>query len=135
MKKLSILGVTLATFLFPLSAFATAAHSQNYSTEWSDKPRGATWILKNGARIHITPGPGINAKIKEVEAWIKAQESSQVAQYAAPAQVQYQPPSFFQGSSGAPVVVPPTVINTQPNKCRQKRINLLLVFDVESSDC
>ena len=135
MKKLSILGMALATLSFPLSAFATAAHSQAISTEWSDKPMGATYFLKNGTRIHITSGPGINAKMKEVEAWIKAQEGSQVAQYAPPAQVQYQPPSFFQGSSGAPIVVPPTVINTQPNRCRQKRINILLFFDVESSDC
>lgn len=132
MKTLSILGMAVATLSFPLSAFATAAHSQQYATEWSDKPFGATYYSKNGTKIHITSGPGIDAKMKEVERMLRGE---QIAQYAPPAQIQYQPPSFFQGSSGAPVVVPPTVINTQPNRCRQKRINLLLFFDVESSDC
>jgi len=123
MKNFVIAGAMVSTIAFPLSSHAIA---QQYATEWSDKPHGATYYAKDGTRIHITPGPGIDAKMKEVEA--------QLAQYAPPAQVQYHPPSFFQGSSG-PVVVPPTVINNQPNKCRQKRINLLLVFDVESSDC
>lgn len=131
MKTLSVLGMALATLSFPLSAFAAASHAQQYATEWSDKPYGATYYAKNGTKIHITSGPGIDAKMKEVEAMLRGQ---QIAQYAPPAQVQYHPPSFFQGS-GAPVVVPPTVINTQPNRCRQKRINFLLFFDVESSDC
>lgn len=131
MKTLSILGMAVATLSFPLSAFATAAHSQQYATEWSDKPHGATYYTKNGTKIHITSGPGIDAKMKEVEAMLRGEK---IAQYAPPSQVNYYPPSFFQGSSG-PVVVPPTVINTQPNKCRQKRINILLFFDVESSDC
>jgi hypothetical protein len=132
MKTLSILGMAVATLSFPLSAFATAAHSQQYATEWSDKPYGATYYAKNGTKIHVTSGPGIDAKMKEVERMLRGE---QIAQYAAPSQIQYQPPSFFQGSSGAPIVVPPTVINTQPNRCRQKRINILLFFDVESSDC
>lgn len=132
MKKLGILGIAVATLTSPLSAFAAASYAQQAATEWSDKPYGATYYKKDGTKIFISPGPGINARMREVEAMLK---NEQIAQYAPPAQVQYQPPSFFQGSSGAPVVVPPTVINTQPNRCRQKRINLLLVFDVESADC
>ncbi len=129
MKTLSILGVAVATLSFPLSSFATAAHSQQYATEWSDKPFGATYYTKDGGKIHISPGPGIDAKMKQVE-----MQLAQGYPYAPPSQVQYHPPSFFQGSGG-PVVVPPTVINTQPNRCRQKRISIALFFDIESSDC
>jgi len=58
----------------------------------------------------------------------------EVAQYY-PAQPQYQPPAFFQGSSG-PVVVPPTVINPPgPRECRKRRVSFLLIFERESADC
>jgi hypothetical protein len=138
MKHFVIAGAMASTIAFPLSSHAIA---QQYATEWSDKPQGATYNTPGGGKIHISPGPGITQNMKQVEADLVRrygklrQNYVNVAQYAPQSQIQYQPPSFFQGSSGAPVVVPPTVINTQPNRCRQKRINLFLFFDVESSDC
>ena len=58
----------------------------------------------------------------------------ELAQYY-PQQPQYQPPAFFQGSSG-PVVVPPTVINPPgPRECRKRRVSFLLIFERESADC
>jgi anthranilate/para-aminobenzoate synthase component II len=116
------------------------AIAQQYATEWSDKPQGAVYNTPDGGKIRISPGPGITQNMKQVEADLirrygkLRQNYVNVAQYAPQSQIQYHPPSFFQGSGG-PVVVPPTVINTQPNRCRQKRINLFLFFDVESSDC
>jgi hypothetical protein len=58
----------------------------------------------------------------------------EVAQYY-PQQPMYQPPAFFQGSSG-PVVVPPTVINPPgPRECRKRRTSFLLIFERETADC
>jgi hypothetical protein len=62
------------------------------------------------------------------------QRDVEVAQYY-PQQPMYQPPSFFQGSSG-PVVVPPTVINPPgPRECRKRRTSFLLIFERETADC
>jgi hypothetical protein len=136
MKHFVIAGAVASTIAFPLNCYAIA---QEYATEWSDRPSGAIYNTPHG-QIRISPGPGITQNIQQVEADLtrrygKVQQSyAKVAQYAPQSQIQYHPPSFFQGSGG-PVVVPPTVINTQPNRCRQKRINLFLFFDVESSDC
>ena len=52
--------------------------------------------------------------------------------------VQYQPPSFFQGSTGAPIVVPPTVINTGAAArppCRRSRISFAIFFEVDRAEC
>lgn len=125
MKNLAILGVVALTGL-PMPSNAMA---QQYATEWSDRPLGAVYNTPDGGKIRISSGPGIRQRMQEVETHL-----AQYGPYAPPSQVQYHPPSFFQGAGG-PVVVPPTVINTQPNRCRQKRINLFLFFDVESSDC
>ena len=124
MKHFVIASAMVSTLAFPLSTHAMA---QQAATEWSERPLGAVYDTPDGGKIRISSGPGIRQKMQEVE--------TMLAQYQAPpAQTQYYPPSFFQGSSG-PVVVPPTVINTQPNRCRQKRVNIFLFFDVESSDC
>lgn len=134
-KLLTTSAVALLSAATIPSANAVIAQNLNFATEWSDKPGGANYALPGGGKIHISPGPGITKNMKHVENLLKNQ---QVAQYAPPqSYVQYQPPSFFQGSSGAPVVVPPTVINTTPvaKDCKQKKIGLLFVFEVSSSDC
>lgn len=71
MKKLGILGIAVATLASPLSAFAAASYAQQAATEWSDKPYGATYYKKDGTKIFISPGPGINARMREVEAMLK----------------------------------------------------------------
>jgi len=134
MKKTLSAAVALLSIATVPSAQAAIAQNLNFATEWSDKPGGANYRTPDGGRIHISPGPGINQNMKIVEAQLKNQK---VAQYYPPSNIQYQPPSFFQGA-GAPVVVPPTVINATPpapRECKQKKIGLLFVFEVSSSDC
>lgn len=65
------------------------------------------------------------------------------APMAAFAYPEYQPPSYFHSSGAAPVVIPPTVINTQavnPNEtkksCKESMIDLFLIsFRRTTGDC
>lgn len=146
MKKLAVF-LSLATLL-PSAGLATTL-TPNY--EKSTRPSGGYVTDKNGGRYKISAGQGYlrnlyNAQMaagkKTSLSWIEQeaigvyQKEQKVAQYQST--VQYQPPSFFQGSSGAPVVVPPTVINTPgavPRECRKKSVSLFIFFDVRSEDC
>jgi len=47
---------------------------------------------------------------------------------------QYAPPAFFQGSTGGPVVVPPTIIQQAPPKCAVKKMSIFLIFDTYVQD-
>jgi hypothetical protein len=146
MKTLSVL-LSLATLL-PSASFAGLLHP-GYET--STRPSGAVITDRNGGKYRISPGEGSLRHIYNAEmaagkptslSWIEQeaigvfQKDQKIAQYQST--VQYQPPSFFQGSSGAPIVVPPTVINTPgavPRECRRKSISLFLFFDLRNEDC
>lgn len=135
MKKLLCAALSLA--MMPSTVFAANAQNMNGATEYSDKPFGAVYKLPGGARAYHASMPGINNWMRNMEASMRSTQVSQAFGGYAPATTQYHPPSFFQGA-GAPVVVPPTVINTpgtQPRECRRKRISIALFFEVDSSDC
>jgi hypothetical protein len=142
------LPVILSLALLP-SASIAATLFPGYET--ATRPSGAVITDKNGGKYRISPGEGSLRHIYNAEkaagvpsslSWIEQeaigvyQKEQKIAQYQST--VQYQPPSFFQGSSGAPVVVPPTVINTPgaiPRECRKKSISLFIFFDIQSEDC
>lgn len=149
MKTLSVL---LSLALLPSSSIA-ATLFPGYET--ATRPSGAVITDKNGGKYRISSGPGMLRNIYNAEMaagvktslnWeeqraigvyeIEQQKRQKIAQYQST--VQYQPPAFFQGSSGAPVVVPPTVINTPgavPRECRKKSISLFIFFDIRNEDC
>lgn len=146
------LPVILSLALLPSSSFAVTLFP-GYET--ATRPSGAVITDKNGGKYKISPGVGSLLNIYNAEmaagkrtslSWIEQeaigvyeiekQKRQKIAQYQST--VQYQPPSFFQGSSGAPVVVPPTVINTPgavPRECRKKSISLFIFFDIRNEDC
>lgn len=142
------LPVLLSLALLPSSSIA-ATLFPGYET--ATRPRGAYITDKNGGTYRISPGEGSLRHIYNAEmaagkpsslSWIEQeaigvyQKDQKIAQYQST--VQYQPPAFFQGSSGAPVVVPPTVINTPgavPRECRKKSISLFIFFDIRNEDC
>lgn len=142
------LPVLLSLALLP-SASVAAALYPGYET--STRPSGAVITDKNGGKYRISPGEGslrniYNAQkaagVRTTLSWIEQEaigvfeKDQKIAQYQST--VQYQPPAFFQGSSGAPVVVPPTVINTPgavPRECRKKSISLFIFFDIRNEDC
>lgn len=142
------LPVLLSLALLPSSSIAATLHP---GYEQSTRPSGAYVTDRNGGTYRISPGAGSLRNIYNAEmaagkptslSWIEQEsigvfrKDTQVAQYQST--VQYQPPSFFQGSSGAPIVVPPTVINTPgavPRECRKKSISLFIFFDIRNEDC
>jgi hypothetical protein len=142
------LPVLLSLALLPSASFAAGLYP---GYEVASRPRGGVVTDKNGGTYKISPGEGYlrnlyNAEVSAGKAtslsWIEQssigvyKKEQKVAQYQST--VQYQPPSFFQGASGAPVVVPPTVINTPgaiPRECRKKSVSLFIFFDVRSEDC
>lgn len=142
------LPVLLSLALLPSSSIAATLYP---GYEQASRPSGAVVTDQNGGKYRISPGTGMLRHIYNAEmaagkptslSWIEQasigvfKKDQKIAQYQST--VQYQPPSFFQGSSGAPVVVPPTVINTPgavPRECRKKSISLFIFFDMRNEDC
>ena len=145
MKTLPIL---LSLALLPSASFAASLYP---GYEQASRPSGAYITDKNGATYKIAPAAGLlrniyNAEMPaakpttlsciEHESIGVFRKDQKIAQYQST--MQYQPPSFFQGSSGAPIVVPPTVINTPgaiPRECRKKSVSIFIFFDIRSEDC